>query len=71
MRLSLRKGAWSVSTPQAPAGNRGNGPPTICCRCGKMLGYRPLDPILNLRVLTQGLKPVIFVIVYGPTKVVP
>ncbi len=46
-------------------------PPTICCRFGKIMGYRPLDPILNLRVLTQTLKPVIFVIVYGPAKAVP
>jgi hypothetical protein len=30
VRLSLRKGAWSVSTPQASAGNRGNGAPSIC-----------------------------------------
>jgi hypothetical protein len=31
VRLSLRKGAWSVSTPQASAGNRGNGAPSLCC----------------------------------------
>ena len=32
MRLSLRKGAWIVSTPQASAGNRANGAPGICCK---------------------------------------
>src|ERR1700677_2899444 len=30
VRLSLRKGAWSVPTPQASTGNRGNGAPSVC-----------------------------------------
>jgi hypothetical protein len=36
MRLSLRKGAWSVSTLQASAGNRGNGAPSCCVRERRM-----------------------------------
>ena len=33
MRLPLRKGAWSISTPQASAGNRGKwGTQYVCCR---------------------------------------
>ena len=41
MRLSSRKGAWSLSTPQASAGSRGNGAPSLCCRRRK-LAIRPV-----------------------------
>jgi hypothetical protein len=57
VRLSLRKGAWSVSTPQASTGNRGNGAPSICWRCGEKGLARLLRPRAPWRAWASVLAP--------------
>jgi hypothetical protein len=54
VRLSLRKGAWSVSTPQASTGNRGKGAPSIRFRCGKKLPA--LKRVVRVEILSRSAK---------------
>ncbi len=58
MRLSLRRGAWGVSTPQASAGNRGKwGTQSFCCRCNCSLDLPQASPLLGMTILLQGHGP--------------
>jgi len=70
VRLSVRKAAWSPSTPPNSIGNPGNlGHPS--CSYWVLLRHRLLRDRIVGGVLTQTLKPVIFSVVYGPTKSCP